>query len=152
MKLSFIEAMRGWVAGEDGVEHPIAFEVRAEETARRGHFALSGILWAPPFVPQAEARGTLVIAPFLRSLTYDLEFAGLRLRAEKHPSILAPKKTMTEMIATITRGDDIVARGMMRFDLADTIPFVASWLQIRTEAARRLHAGAMVLERKRIAG
>jgi len=152
MKLAFIEAMRGWVAGDDGKEHPIAFEVRARQADRPGHFALEGVMYAPPWVTETEARGTLIIAPLLRSLTYRVEFGDLTLRAQKHPSIFALKKTMTEMDTTISRGDQIIARGMMRFDLGETIPFVASWLQIRTDAARRLQAGATLLERKRIAG
>lgn len=151
--MKFVETMRGWVRGADGVEHPIAFDVRASATERPGHFSLEGIVSAPPFAPEALATGTLVMSALPPSIAYHLRFESpahgpLELVAAKHPRPWAPLRTMTLMEATLSSGAGVLARGPMRFLLADLPPFLASWLPVRTQAARRLDAGTRLLERR----
>lgn len=155
MPISFVEAMRGWLR-VDGAEHPISFEVHALGQGG-GKFELRGLLSAPPLGVDRPARGTLVIAPLRRSLAYDLEFtssegARYALKAEKHPSLLAPLQSMTCMLATVRDANGtLVGEGEMRFDLRDLAPFAASWLPLPRTAQRQLDARRRQIERRLLA-
>jgi hypothetical protein len=155
LTISFVEAMRGWLRRPDGFELPISFEVSAVGI-RPGHFEIRGLLAAPPLVREAPARGTLEMS--LSLIAYHLDFTGddgqsLHLDAAKHPSILAPLKSMTEMEARVTDdGGRVLASGEMRFATRDLPGFLASWLPGRRQARRQLDTRRRGLERRALAG
>ncbi|MFO0722650.1 MAG: hypothetical protein U1E65_02625 [Myxococcota bacterium] len=155
--MMFVETMRGWISTPEAASTPISFQVRAVQ-AEGGLFKISGLIAAPPFAALTEAEGTLRIAPFLRSIRYELCFKAddgraLTLIAEKTPSIFSPVRGMTWMPASI-RGPEgaLLASGEMVFSLLDLPSFLASFLGIRTLPERRLEAERRLLERRALWG
>ncbi len=150
MPLSFVETMRGWLRGDGRPEFPVSFELVARN-ARRGRFEVRGLVTAPPLAPETPARGTLSIG--IGSIAYHLEFVGegqqrLCLDATKHPTLLAPLRSMTRMHATIT--DDsgrVVASGEMRFEVRDLPAFLASWAPATRRGRDQLDTRRRHLER-----
>ena len=155
MNLSFVEAMRGWIRGESGSEFPISFEVRAVQQRGR-HFAIRGLLSAPPLTRETPTEGTLQLGP--TTLVYHLDFTAadgrrLALDAVKHPSVLAPLRSMTRMQATVRdEAGLLVASGEMRFALRDMPAFVTSWLPVIGGGHRELDARRRQVERLALAG
>lgn len=149
MRISFVETMSGTLTDEEGTERPVAFDVSAVSRGPAGHFELRGLMRAPPWAPETETSGTLVISPLKPALVYQLRFTArdgrtLTLDAQKTPSPLRPLTSMTFM-PTVVREDGgrVLGRGSMRFDLRDLLPFLVSWLpgprtqQKRLDARRR---------------
>jgi hypothetical protein len=154
MALSFVETMRGWLRGKDGKEFPVSFELVATGV-RRGHFEVRGLLAAPPLAAESPARGTLEMG--IGSIAYHLEFTSggqhLRLDATKHPTLLAPLRSMTRMIATITdESGNAIASGEMRFELTDLPVFLASWLPVSRKGRRVLDTRRRSVERQLLSG
>jgi hypothetical protein len=154
MPLSFVETMRGWMRGDGMPDFPVSFELAAINV-RRGHFEVRGLVAAPPFAAETPARGTLKMG--LGSIAYHLEFArdGKRycLDATKHPTVLAPLRSMTRMNATIAdEAGRVVASGEMRFEARDLAAFVASWLPTSKEARHRLDTRRRSIERRALNG
>jgi len=155
MGISFVEAMRGWLRDGSGAEHPVSFEVVAQRRAG-GLFEIRGLLSAPPLARDVPARGTLEMA--IGKIAYHLEFVGadgrpLILEAQKHPTIFAPLKSMTQMHATVRdEKGTIVAEGEMRFALSDLVPFAASWLPGQRDSQKQLEARRRHVERLLLAG
>jgi hypothetical protein len=150
LSVSFAETMRGWLRADDGPELPVSFEVVAQRE-RAGRFTLRGLIAAPPLVPETPARGTLEMS--LGRIAYHLTFVGaggrpLVLDATKHPSVLAPLRTMTCMLATIRDpSGNVVASGEMRFDVRDLPEFALSWLCPLQRGRRELDTRRRHLER-----
>jgi hypothetical protein len=155
MPLSFVETMRGWMRDERGLDFPISFELAALRV-ERGRFEVRGLIAAPPLATEAPGRGTLEIG--VGSIAYHLEFLSstgqrLSLDATKHPSLLAPIRSMTRMTATITEDSGrSVASGEMTFQLADLPAFAASWLPGIRSARLALDGRRRQLERLVLAG
>lgn len=157
MQLSFVETMSGTVRGEDGVSHPISFDVSAAGRGG-GHFELRGVVSAPPWAPSATVEGTLTISPLKPAITYHLHFTALdgrrlELNAQKTPSLLRPLGSMTWMPAVLQDADArLVARGEMRFDLKDVLVFAASWLPGPRTQQRRLDVRRRAIDRHLMQG
>jgi len=155
MPISFVETMRGWLRGADGPEIPVSFELVAVNR-RRGRFDVRGLVSAPPLAYEAPARGTLDLG--LGSLAYHLEFEGrdgtkLHLDATKHPTVLAPLRSMTRMQAEIHDGaGGLVASGEMRFALRDLPAFLATWLPGARHAHHHLDSRRRGAERRALTG
>lgn len=151
MLLSFVETMRGWLRSDGGPEFPVSFELVALST-HRGRFSVRGLLAAPPLAPETPARGTLEMG--LGRIAYHLEFVGeggrrLVLDATKHPTLLAPLRSMTRMLATIKdESGRVVASGEMRFEVRDLPAFIASWLTAAQAGRRQLETRRRHLERR----
>ncbi|NOY92510.1 MAG: GMC family oxidoreductase [Deltaproteobacteria bacterium] len=120
-----IEATRA-MRGEGGV-----FELRGEAT-------LEGVGESMP------TTGTLTMRPKARrgSLIYDLTFRGedgrdLRLYGQKHVGLSTILGGMTTLHSELSRTDDEqpFARGILRFDLADVLPWLATFRLRRKPAA-----------------
>ena len=133
MRIAFKETMRGTLKDEGGAEHPVDFEVVARSEGR-GFFALTGVAHAAPWAPECPAVGSLVIAPLLRSIRYQVRLTAadgkaLLLVGEKKPSALSPLGSMT-LMPTHLEDDQgtVLARGTMHFDLADLPKFLSSWV------------------------
>lgn len=143
MKISFVETMRGTLRDLQGTDQPISFDVGASALGG-GRFELKGLVSAPPWAPQAPAEGTLVMSLFEPAMTYQLRFTAtdgalLTLDAQKHPTPLAPVRSMTEMETTLRdAGGQLLANGRMFFDLADLVPFLRSWLPLSRSQRRNL--------------
>lgn len=149
MRVSFVETMRGTVRDEAGRSWPVEFEVRAEAAdharfLRDGTTRLEGLIRAGEIVPEAACQGSLTLSPLRRRIAYALEFsdaagAPRTLRGEKRFDPLSPVRSMTVLPVELAERDGrVLARGELRFDLRELLPFLASWLPIPTQAGRRL--------------
>lgn len=148
IEVSFVETMRGTLTGQDGQEHPVVFDVATHAPAllpflREGHTDVRGVVRAPPWVDEAEVRGTMVVAPLRGHISYRLTFAGpggqMRLEGHKSPSLFAPIKSMTTLPIRLLGADgSVLAQGTMHFDMKDLVPFLASWLPVPRRAQRQL--------------
>ena len=86
-------------------------------------------------------RGTLTMRPFKRraTLSYDLvteDDAGhaLSLHGEKHVSLSSPVSGMTTLHTTVEREGRVFARGTLRFDLRDLVPWLTSFRNLELGA------------------
>jgi hypothetical protein len=155
MPIAFVETMRGTLRDERGAERPVDFHVRASGGAG-GHFALSGVVHAAPWVDETVATGTLVISVLPASIAYDVQFRAkdgraLRLHGAKKPSLLAPVRSMTVLDVTLSAGEGLaLAQGTMRFDLMDLPGFLASWLPMQTKPHRQLDARRVAVARREL--
>jgi hypothetical protein len=158
MQVTFVETMRGQitVAGE---EQEIRFSVVAAAKSpwrllRTGEVALRGLVRAPAWAREAEARGSLRLSP--RRLHYELRFRGddgeeLLLTGVKHPRLSAPLGSMTVMTATLTTDSGrLLGRGTLRFAVADLPPFLWSWLPFGKGQQRRLDAERRTVARREL--
>ena len=136
MSLTFVETMSGTLNDEQGLAHPVSFRVQAASLGG-GRFELTGVVGAPPWAMEAEARGTLVMALVKPSITYCLRFATpagetLTLDAQKRLKVFSLVQTMTLMPATLRDATGrVLARGEMTFELRTLPAFLASWLPWR---------------------
>jgi hypothetical protein len=156
MKVEFVETMRGTLRDSEGSESKVEFEVHAEAEhlrgfLRDGHTRLKGILRAAPYADEVSATGELTIAP-LRSLAYLLTFESngvrYRLEGEKHPSLLQPLRSMTEMDVVLrTEAGAELARGQMRFAIKELGGFLASWLPFYAAPRVSLDVRRRMIER-----
>lgn len=156
MPIAFVETMRGTVRDAKGVERAVDFHVRAAGGSA-GHFELSGVVHAAPWVDETVASGTLDLSVLPPSIAYDVRFRGadgrpLRLHGAKRPSLVRPVASMT--VLDITLSDDAglaLAQGTLRFDLMDLPGFLASWLPVPTKPHRQLEARRVAVARKELA-
>lgn len=109
-------------------ERPISITVRAEIHDVRKFLIdptaeITGEIDAQSFADHRALRGTLEINPILRrKLVYDFRFPDnegreCRFHGEKDVELLRPLETMTTLPGSIYRGEDEVARFIMRFDV-----------------------------------
>lgn len=109
--------------------------MRLEGTATVGGIAL-----------RARCDGTLVMRPLARrgTLVYDLAFTGddgvdYALHGEKSVSLASALSGMTTLVTEIARASDgtPVARGTLRFELRDALPWLSTWrVRARPSVAR----------------
>lgn len=162
MRVSFVEAMQGVLRDRDGREAPISFEIEAA-APRLGGFLLDGrtevlgVVHASPFAEEASLRGTLEISPWAGTIAYRLRFPGvggeLTLSGEKRPTPRGPLRSMTRMDVSLRGpGGELLAEGVMRFELGDLRAFLVSWLPWSRGAQRRLGARRRAVERRTLDG
>lgn len=152
MAISFVETMRGSLRDGEGAEHPVEFRVAAAGLG--SELRLRGLIWIPPWVEGGEAEGILSFSLSPPTLGYRLRFAGgLALDAQKHPTVLAPLRSMTSMRAVLRdAAGQTLAEGPMRFDLRDLPQFLASWLPFARGQQRALDAERRAAGRPGISG
>ena len=118
MKIAFVETMRGFVTPKAGPSVPVDFNVRASGGAG-GHFTLTGVVHAGPWVDETTCEGTLDLSVLPARMTYDVQFKAtdgrlLRLHGAKHPSPFSPVKSMTvlpiDALRRARRGAGVRAR------------------------------------------
>jgi hypothetical protein len=149
-RVSFTETMTGSCELSEGAdagrEVAISFQVQAslpEDAAglvaairRGGPWRLAGSLDWEGLAEAAPCEGTLLMRPLRgdAALVYDLSFVaadGRRyaLHGQKNYSLLRPVTGMTTLFAEVRREEDgaVVARGVLRFELSDLRPWLASW-------------------------
>lgn len=137
MGVSFFETMQGELFDPWGRTVPMDFEVKVEAAPisgllETGQARLTGVAHLPPYAEHAPLLGTLTLAPLLRRrLIYDFRFtdpAGdeLHLHGEKHLRWTSPLRTMTTLHSVLRRGDQELARGVLRFDLHEALALAAS--------------------------
>ena len=149
-RISFSETMTGsceLTEGDDaGREVAISFQVHVSlpegeasllsALARGGPWRLAGTLDWGGLAEAVPCEGTLLMRPLKgeSALVYDLRFVaddGRRysLHGEKNTSLLRPLRGMTTLFTEVRRDEDdvVVARGVLRFELADLAPWLASW-------------------------
>ncbi|MBI5510627.1 MAG: hypothetical protein HY903_17860 [Deltaproteobacteria bacterium] len=157
MPLSFVESMSGTVIDAAGAERRISFTVSARGRGG-GHFALSGIVAAPPWAPAAPIDGTLQVAIAPPSIAYRFELVAADGRAlvftgEKHLKALAPVASLTRMPVVLRDSEGhVLAEGQMRFRLAQLPGFLWSWLPGARRRRRRLDVERRALTRGRLEG
>ena len=157
MPIAFVETMRGFVTPKSGPPVAVDFNVRASG-GTGGHFTLTGVVHAGPWIDETTCEGTLDISAIPARLAYDVHFKAadgrrLRLHGSKHPSLFSPVSSMT--VLPITLSDEAgleLARGELRFDLTELPGFIASWLPRPSRAHRQLEARRVAVARLQIAG
>jgi hypothetical protein len=156
MPIAFVETMRGTLRDANGVERRVHFHVRASGGAG-GHFALSGVVHAGPWVDETVASGTLDISLVPPTIAYDVRFRAadgraLRLHGAKKPSLFHPVTSMTVLHVTLSDEAGLtLGQGVLRFDLMDLPGFLASWLPVPTKPHRQLKARRVAVARKELA-
>jgi len=152
MKIAFVETMRGFVTPKSGPSVPVDFNVRASG-GQGGHFTLTGVVHAGPWVDETTCEGTLDLSVLPARMKYDVQFKTadgrkLRLHGAKRPSPLSPVKSMTVLPIELSdeRGE-LLAQGEMRFDLTELPGFLASWLPRPSRAHRQLDARRIAVAR-----
>ncbi|MCP4444950.1 MAG: GMC family oxidoreductase [Myxococcales bacterium] len=145
--LEFSEVMSGSMTIEDGEEVDVEFEVRATQEADEPgldaevSFALEGMLRFPTLAKAAPCHGTLLMRPLERhaTLTYTLDFQSddgrsLQLRGSKDVGILSVLRGMTTLHTTLWHEEDIVARGILRFDIRDLPGWLGTFRLLRSDS------------------
>jgi choline dehydrogenase-like flavoprotein len=139
MALSFFETMQGEVTDPEGGVHALEFSVKAEashlrEFARDGVARLRGVVNVEPWARDAVLEGTITIRPFRgRFIAYDVHFLDederpCRFKGQKEVRWLwRALASLTYLEGELTREGAHLARGWMRFDLRDLLPFLSSW-------------------------
>ncbi len=135
--LEFAELMAGSMTLDDGTEVEVEFEVRASLDKDRipgdgeSSFSLEGMLRIPGIAESSPCFGTLLMRPLKRhaTLAYTLDFEAddkraLVLRGSKDVTLLSMLRGMTTLHTTIWDGDDVIAQGILKFNLR-TLP---DWL------------------------
>jgi hypothetical protein len=156
MDVSFVETMRGTLQTQAGVVSAVEFDLVAfaPQLGRflfDGRTEVRGLLRAPAWADETPVRGTLIISR--KTLEYRVEFRGRGgeryvLEGVKHPTVLRPVASMTQMKATLREADGrLVAEGEMSFDVRDLASFALSWLPVGKRAQRSLDAKRRAVER-----
>lgn len=157
MKIAFVETMRGFVTPKTGPSSAVDFNVRASG-GERGHFELSGVVHAGPWIDETTCEGTLDISALPPRLAYDVHFKAadgrrLRLHGAKRPSVFSPVSSMTVLPITLSDAQGLVlAEGTMTFDLTELPGFLASWLPRPSKAHRQLEARRVAVARLQLVG
>ncbi len=153
MDISFVETMRGSLKDAQGVEHPIEFHIRSDGDTT-GRCRVHGLITVPPWAEGGEVDGTLTISAVPASISYRLRFGeGLTLDADKHPTLLAPLRSMTSMHAVVRDAEQrTLAEGPMRFNLRQLPEFLASWLPFDRRQQRALQSELRAAARRRLSG
>jgi len=109
----------------------------AMRAARGGTFALAGTIDLAGLVPSVACSGVLVMRPFERTTTllYDVTWqsedgARWSLRGEKH-AFLFMGTGMTKLHTEIRKDGELVAKGLLRFDLRDVPSWLATFRALR---------------------
>ncbi len=137
MGMSFFETMRGELRDRWGRTHPMDFEVRiaAEPIGpllATGSARLSGVAHAPPWADRAPLDGTFTLQPFTkRKMTYtfrfhDAEGNPLDFHGEKHLRLGSLATTMTTLYGELRREGELLAKGVLHFDLHDAAHLASS--------------------------
>ncbi len=161
MDLSFVETMRGELRAPSGGASPVELGIVAEARSlprflEDGTTRIRGLVRAPPWTLRSPAVGTLRLS--LGAIAYRIELSSdggepLVLTGTKHPSILSPLRSMTVMQVSLHDGaGSELARGTMRFELADLPRFVASWLPMGKRSLRALDRRRRRVERGLLEG
>jgi hypothetical protein len=157
MQIAFVETMRGFVTPKSGPSAPVDFNVRASGGAG-GHFTLTGVVHAGPWIDETTCEGTLDISALPPRLAYDVHFKTadgqrLRLHGAKHPSVLSPVSSMTVLPIELSDAQGVVlGEGELRFDLTELPGFIASWLPRPSRAHRQLEARRVAVARLQLTG
>ena len=157
MRLTFVETMSGTLQGEDGRAHPLSFHVQAASLGG-GRFELAGVVAAPPWAVETDARGTLTFALLRPAITYCLRFTtrageALTLDAQKRPKVFSFIRSMTLMPATLRdESGQVLARGELAFDLRGLLPFLASWLPLHQPQQKQLEVRRRAAARQALWG
>ena len=157
MNIAFVETMRGFITPKSGPSTPVDCNVRASGGAG-GHFLLTGVVHAGPWVDETTCEGTLDLSVVPARLAYDVRFKtkdgrALRLHGHKTPSLFSPIKGMTVLpIALSDETGAVLAEGQMRFDLTELPGFLASWLPRPSRAHRQLEARRVAVARQQLVG
>lgn len=148
-QVEFAETMAGRCTlepSEGGGDIEVSFTVRAMGAAsivaafreRGGTLALDGTISMPGAGVDRPCRGQLVMRPLKRrtTLVYDIDFedeAGRpwTLHGEKHTSLSSPLRGMTTLFTEVRREEALVAKGILRFDLATLSPWLRSFKLLR---------------------
>ena len=152
MKIAFVETMRGFVTGKSGPSVPVDFNVRASRGAG-GHFTLTGVVHAGPWVDETTCEGTLDLSVLPARMKYDVHFTAadgrkLHLHGAKRPSPFSPVKSMTVLpIALSDDRGELLGEGTMTFDLTELPGFLASWWPRPSLAHRQLEARRIAVAR-----
>lgn len=144
----FLETMSGRCTfTKDYREADAAFTVRCASndagamarglrTAAGGTLELEGTTTIDGFATKKPSRGTLVMRPLKRvgTLVYDLDFTAddgvaYHLHGEKNVPFLSVLGGMTTLHTEIARASDgvPVARGILKFAMADLVPWLATF-------------------------
>lgn len=145
-RLEFDETMTGSCRFVDeSIDRAVRFRVRAAQHSpqvrrlwdeRSSELSLRGTLSLDGVATEVPCRGTLRIAPLRSRATvhYELRFAAddgtpLRLRGDKNVRPGALVRGMTTLHTEILHADrdELLARGILRFDLRDVGDFVSSF-------------------------
>ncbi len=131
MRVTFSETMRGTLR-RNGEDLPIEFSVTARAEGL-GYFTLDGSVKAVKFAA-GPVTGSLQLklVGFNRFIRYRLSLpGGLKLEAEKTPSLLSPVRSMTWMpVKLLDRDGALLAEGEMTFALRELPAFVFSALPV----------------------
>ena len=157
MGMVFFEKMRGDVRDRWGKRHALDFDLRVESASARhllstGVARLTGVVHAPPWADHAAVEGTLTFAAsHSRTLSYDLNFHGddgaaMSLRGTKQFRWLAPVASLTQLAAELRAGDELLARGEIRFDLNEAVALVRSLAPANTVSKFAAHLPAAGVE------
>lgn len=155
MPIAFVETMRGFVTPKSGPSIPVDFHVRASG-GMGGHFMLSGVVHAGPWIDETTCEGTLDMSVVPPRLAYDVHFQTadgkrLRLHGAKHPSPFSPVSSMTVLpIKLSDAAGAVLAEGQMKFDLTELPEFLASWLPRPSRAHRQLEARRLAVARMQL--
>ncbi len=137
MGMSFFETMRGDLRDRWGRSHPMDFEVRIAADPigpllATGQARLSGVAHAPPWADHAPLDGTFTLQPFTkRRMTYtftfpDVDGEPLDFHGEKHLRLTSLADTMTTLHGELRRGGELLASGVLRFDLHEALNLASS--------------------------
>ena len=145
--LEFSEVMAGTMQIVGGDEVEVEFEVRATQEADEPgldaevSFALEGMLRLPSIATASPCHGTLLMRPLERNatLTYTLDFKSddgrsLQLRGAKDVGVLSMLRGMTTLHTTVWDGSEIIARGILRFDIRDVPQWLGTFRLLRQDS------------------
>jgi len=143
--LEFSEVMSGTMQLVEGESVEVEFEVRATQDADEDgidaeiSFTLEGMLRFPGVAAASPCHGTLLMKPLERHATlgYTLAFQSddgrsLTLRGSKDVGILSMLRGMTTLHTTVRDGEDIIAKGILKFDLRDLPQWLGTFKRLRS--------------------
>ncbi len=159
MRVSFVETMRGTLEDERGASTPVEFTLHVEAPSTRaflldGRCAARGVLKAPGFAPEAPCDGEVHITRVPPSIGYRLHARGadgamLTLAGTKQVALTRVLGTMTTLPVTLTDEHGALrARGVLRFDLKDLAPFLATFSPLATRPKALVDAARAAARRR----
>jgi choline dehydrogenase-like flavoprotein len=143
--LEFSEVMAGTMTLIGGEHVEVEFEVRASQEADEPgldaevSFSLEGMMRFPGLATASPCHGTLLMRPLERHATlgYTLDFdsddgRALTLRGSKDVGVLSVLRGMTTLHTTVWHDEEMIARGILRFDLRDLPDWLATFKLLRS--------------------
>ena len=135
MGLHFFETMRGPMVDPAGATHVVDFDVKIEAAdtlrfLRTGTARMTGVVRARPWADDAVLEGSFGLSP--QGMAYDFTFVDEDERlhtftGRKHLDPTAPLRTATTLHSELRRGDELLATGVLHFDLNDLPSLATSW-------------------------